>query len=260
MTSRRVRMFAGQRLLGVRPDLTQHRYALSERLCRHFDYRVAYGPFVGLQFDSQSSWSASDRAGMILGCYEANVLRELARLCNGARPMVDIGAADGYYAVGAVYAGLTPRAFCFEMTDAGREVIRANAERNDVADRVEVTGLAGVDFLDHIPSEYWSEDRSAVFLMDIEGGEFDLLTNEVLRRMRHSYAVIELHEAPDLVPSKIDALVARAGEIFDLSVVKTGPRDPAEIPELELMSDDDRWLLMSESRPYAMSWLILEPR
>jgi hypothetical protein len=255
----RVRTFVGQRLLHVQPDLTQHRYGLSERLCEYFDYRVAYGPFAGLQLDPQSWWSAADRGGMILGCYEAQVLRVLQSLCVGARSMVDVGAADGYYAVGAVKAGMVPLAFCFEMSPAGQAVIRSNAAANGVADKIAVAGIADAEFLDWIPEDYWNEDDASVFLVDIEGAEFDLLTSNVLERLRKSRIIVELHEAKGVSPSEVDALIERAAPHFQCDVITSGPRDPGAIQELAAWSDDDRWLLMSESRSYDMRWLVMTP-
>jgi len=52
---------------------------------------------------------------MILGLYERQVLDELTMLCDGAKPLIDVGAADGYYAIGAVHSGLAPRAARFEL-------------------------------------------------------------------------------------------------------------------------------------------------
>lgn len=259
-TVAKARTFVGQRVLHVEPDFTQHRYALSERLCEQFDYRIAYGPLAGLQLDPQSWWSAADRGAMIIGCYEAQVLRELQRICEGSRSLIDVGAADGYYAVGAVKAGLVPRAFCFEMSAEGRAVIAANAEMNGVADRIAITGTADSSFLDSIPREFWSQDERSIFLFDIEGAEFDLLTADTLQRLRNSFLIVELHEAKGTSPSKADVLMNRAERFFQVDVITAGPRDPNAITELSDWSDDDRWLLMSESRPFVMRWLLLTPK
>lgn len=259
-TGRRGVMWFGQRVLGVRPDITQHRYVLSERICQEFDFTVRYGPLAGLRLNPESWWSAADRGAMILGLYEMQVLQELAEFCDGTRPLVDVGAADGYYAIGAVRAGLAPRALCFEATSEGQDVIRANAAANDVADRIEILGTADKGFLDQIPDDYWNESQASVFLFDVEGGEFDLLTDEVLFQLRNSFVIVELHEPIGDRDSKAAALIERANRQFATRLVGTGPRDPSSISALEAWSDDDRWLLMSESPAFDMRWLFMEPR
>ena len=259
-TGRRARMFIGQRWFGNVPDFTQHRYVLSERIARECDYTVANGPFTGLELSRDSWWSAADRGMMLLGYYEAEVLAQLADLCDGAAWLIDIGAADGYYAVGAVKAGLVPSAVCFEMSAEGRSVIQSNSAMNGVSDEIVVLGLAGRNFLDEIPPEAWSEDRPAVFLFDIEGGEFDLLTEDVLRRLRWSSLIVEIHEPIRAKERRADSLIERASKYFDVQIITTGARDPGACQLLELWSDDDRWLLCSESRTYLMRWMVLTPK
>ena len=254
------KIFVAQRWLGVTPDLTQHRYLLSERICQQTGYSVSYGPFKGMRIDPDSSWSAADRGAMILGLYESEVLAALVLACDGQRTLIDVGAADGYYAVGAVHSGLVPAAVCFEMTPQGQEVIRANALRNAVSDRITILGEATESFLDDIPAHLWTEGSPSVFIFDIEGAEFSLLTQEVLRRLRQSHVILELHEFTATDSSCARDLIRNAEAEFDVAIVGTKTRDPSSRPELTAWSDDDRWLLMSEGRPHLMRWLILTPR
>jgi hypothetical protein len=247
-------------ILRVVPDFTQHRYALSETVCKHFGYQVQLGPFAGLKIDPESSWSAADRGSMVLGLYEAPVLDCLTQLCNRGRPLIDVGAADGYYAIGALVGGVSPYCACFEESERGQQVIRMNSAKNGVSDQIEIFGKADGRFLEQLPPRAWREDQPSVFLFDIEGGEFDLLTDEFLSRIHRSYAIVELHEPPGLHVSRTQNLVTRARQHFQVELLEGGPRDPSTIPYLRDWNDDDRWLLMSESRAYAMKWLVLRPK
>jgi hypothetical protein len=99
-----------------------------------------------------------------------------------------------------------------------------------------------------------------VVLIDIEGGEFDLLDREALRHLSRSVVIVELHER--LVEdgeAKLAKLLAEASEYFRVGEFRTGARDLSGFPELAQMNDTDRWLLCSESRPYLMRWLRLDP-
>lgn len=255
----RARLFASQRVLKASPDLVQHRFLLSSRIADDADFVVQHGPFSGTRLAPESWWSAADRGSMVLGFYEKEVLDALVGISADARVLVDVGAADGYYAAGALVGGLVERAVCFEMSAEGRDVIRVNAERNGIADRIVVRGLAGTDFLNEIPAADLGDGSECVFLFDIEGGEFDLLTEGNLARIARSRIIIEIHEAFE-GGSKAEELTARAAPHFDIEVLRTGARDPGALPELASLNDDDRWLLCSESRGYLMRWLVLTPR
>jgi len=98
-TLRKGKTFVGQRYLGAQPDLVQHRYMLSDRLAAQMSYTVAHGPFRGLKLSQERWWSAADRGSMLLGIYEGEVLAAIGSLARGRTTLVDIGAADGYYAV-----------------------------------------------------------------------------------------------------------------------------------------------------------------
>lgn len=254
------RVFLGQRLLRISPDLTQHRFLLGDRLARQLSDTVRYGPFAGLRLMEGSWWSGADRGGMLLGFYESEVLSELASLSSRYSTFVDIGAADGYYAVGMVRSGFCKFSICFETSPGGQQAIRELADANHVGDSVQVLGHADGDFVQSLKSLGFSQHEGALFLMDIEGGEYDLLTQDVLSVLANSCVIVELHSQDDGSNTNNRSLVGRAKEFFECSIISQGSRNPNTFPELASWDDDDRWLLCSESRPYLMSWLVLRPR
>lgn len=72
----------------------KHKLHLSNALREFHKNRVAYGPFKGLQFTTDSHWGLSDKGTMILGLYEQEVLQELQMLPAGYNVFIDLGAAD----------------------------------------------------------------------------------------------------------------------------------------------------------------------
>ena len=231
---------------------------LSRRFDRRFDSTVAYGPFRGLKLSPDSWWGASDRAAMLFGIYEQEVLRSIFDAPAARRVFIDIGAADGYYATGVLTSGRFDRAVCFEAAETGRAVIRGNAERNGVADRLEILGAADAAALAALPPD---ELASAVVLMDIEGAEFDLLVRRALEALRRAVVIVELH--PFNVADgagRLAALRKNAADFFTVSIFTTGARDLSMFPELAALPDIDRWLVCGESRPCLMSWLRLDPK
>lgn len=241
-----------------RRAINAHRKHLALQIASEHQWRVSYGPFAGMQISPVAWWDQTDLASKILGFYELEVLKVLSSVDRARYHFfVDLGAADGYYAIGALRAGLFQKAFCFEMSERGREVIRANADLNDISDSVAIFGYADSRFHESLPEGSLS---STVVLIDIEGGEFDLLTDELLVRLKDAMLVIELHEF--MVgdgAAKLKRLVDRLERVYKLHWLTTGARDLSGFESLSVLNDTDRWLLCSESRTQRMKWVVCEP-
>ena len=245
-----------QTAAGVERDALQRRRAiLARELDRELGSVVRYGPFAGLRL-AASSWG-SDRASMLLGFYEKEILDLFADLPERTDILVDLGAADGYYAIGAVVGGVVGRSICFEIEPAGREAIAANATANGVAEKIAIHGRAEADFAELLSPE---ERARSVVLIDIEGAEFALLSPAVFAAMGEAMFVIEVHRWAEDGKSGLDRLIEDAAATHAPTVVRTGPRDLSSYPELEELPDNDRWLLCSEGRRRLGTWLVLTPR
>ena len=241
-----------------RRAINAHRKHLALQIASDHQWRVGYGLFAGMQISPVAWWDQTDLASKILGFYELEVLNVLSQVDRSRyRYFVDLGAADGYYAIGAMRAGVFQKTFCFEMSGRGREVIRANAALNNVSESVAVFGYADQRFYESLPEVQLS---ATVILIDIEGGEFDLLTDELLFRLKDSMLVIELHEfMVDDGSAKLKRLVDKLEKIYKLKWLTTGARDLSGFESLNVLNDTDRWLLCSESRAQRMKWVVCEP-
>lgn len=252
-----------RRLLGASPArghvavIRAHRANLARRLLVEFDRTVRYGPFAGMRLLDSSAWSPGDKAPMLLGLYERELLSEIVAAPPRYDRFVDVGAADGYYAVGLLVADRFAHVTAYEMSEAGRISIRMAGELNGVADRLEIRGAAEVGFHDAISPE--DRDRS-VFLVDIEGAEFDVLTEEAFRALSRSMLFVETHPWEDPGGSRLAALGRAAAGTHDVAVIVHSGRDIYQFAELSHLHEDDLWLLCSEGRPCAMSWLKFTPR
>ena len=195
---------------------------------------------------------------MIFGFYKLKVLEVLNGLSESGqfRNFFDIGAADGYYGVDVLIKGLFENPYCFEISASGQKAIGKTAQLNGMAERVTVFGKAEEDFYRKFEPELFS---SSVILMDIEGGEFDLLNASVFRAFQKSALIVEIHEWADPTGEKIEKLRKDAEEFFTISDVRTSARDLSKYPELHQYIDNDRWLLCSESRGSLGRWFVLNP-
>ena len=259
-TLRSISMYVCQTFFDVQPDLVQRRYHLGQRLSHLLNATISYGPFAGTQLAAMNHWSAADRGSMLLGMYEKEVLAELVRLSEGRDILVDVGAADGYYAIGSLTGGLVSQALCFELDTDGQRMITLQAELNNVQDFVTVLGAADECFVNSLGKHFPKGTDNCVFLIDIEGAEFELLTYPVLEAISPAPLIIELHDFEPESRQAAESLIDRVSRYYDSTIIHQGDRNPNQFVELKSWSDDDRWLLCSESRVTRMRWLVCEPK
>jgi hypothetical protein len=244
--------------LGIGNPIKRRKLQLACLINDLFDSIVAYGPFKGLQLVRNSSWGVTDRASMLLGLYEQEVLTSLFNVPKSHKIFVDLGAADGYYGIGVLVSKHFDQSYCFEISKKGQAVIAKNAELNYVANKLRIYGKAEKDFYKNLPADKLS---TLVLLVDIEGGEFDLFDVKLFKALKGSIIFIELHDwMINDGDNKLAKLKSEASKYFNFTEITTTSRDLSVFPELRSFNDTDRWLICSESRKKLMTWLRLDPK
>ena len=158
------------------------------------ELRVAGGPFKGMQYPSAQSYGSA-LLPKLLGSYESElhpVLEEILRNDYGA--IVDIGCAEGYYAVGL---GLRfPRAeiYAFDTSPHARRLCGEVAKLNGLNGRVHIGGFCDEATLGSI-----SLGSKALIISDCEGYEGLLFTREIVSALlgRHD-VIVETHDFIDI--------------------------------------------------------------
>ena len=241
--------------------MTKHRRHLSREVMKIFNNTVASGPFKGMKLPICSAWGQEDQAVRVLGIYEREVQNEVVKLTRQFKTstFIDLGGADGYYAIGVLVNDLYPHSIVYETTVNGRETIARAARLNYCADRVTIKGTAKPGFLSELKAE-GLDLNNCLFLFDIEGEEFDLLTTEVLEHLSNSVLIVEVHDFTATQKKAAQKLEQQAAHHFNVRTITTGSRNPGKFKELANLTDHDRWLLMSEGRGKLMYWLVLTPK
>ena len=219
---------------------------------------IAYGPFKGMMLSEDVWWSKSDLITQTLGIYEEHVLDKLIYFSNkGAKSFIDIGAADGYFAVGMAFSKTYPEVHAFEIDPKGQEYIKENATRNLCSDAVNVYGEANIASL----KKLINKEFKSTLLIDIEGAEYDLLNNEMLSLLAGNYIICELH--PWLINNGYELqkdLLERASQKFNLELIMRESYAPNLFPEFNDLSDEERLVAVGEGRAKNMQWLVLTPK
>ena len=72
---------------------------------KRYNYKIAYGPFKGMKLFENVWWSKNDRITQTLGIYEEHVVDKIISFSKeGSKRFIDIGAADGYFAIGMAFS------------------------------------------------------------------------------------------------------------------------------------------------------------
>lgn len=246
--------------LGIKKfdPIQKRRIEISKQLDELFKSTVQYGPFKGLKLSPKTWWGSADRASMLLGLYEKDVLDSLQNIPKKFTTFIDLGAADGYYGIGVLVNNLFQNSICFEISEKGRQTIRDNAQLNNVLNKVEIRGIAKNDFYHDLSTLTLS---NAVLFIDIEGAEFELIDKATFSAFNKSIIFVELHDwFFEDGEEKLKKLKNDSNSTHVLTELTMGSRDLSIFPDLNKLHDNDRWLICSEGRGQLMKWLRFDPK
>jgi hypothetical protein len=212
---------------------------------------VVSGPFVGMKLLVEATWGDGDLSPKLLGCYEAELHPAIAEaVSRDPRTVINIGCAEGYYAVGMALALPQARVYAFDSDEKGQAICRRAAAANQVSQRIMVAGTCGIETIRGIISQ----DERPLLIVDCEGAELQLLDPAQAPEILQCDMIIECH---DFINSQITpTLLARFASSHNIETVFEGPRDPNKFVSLQDRGSLDRWLAVNENRPVMMNWLV----
>ena len=171
---------------------------------------VQSGPFKGMRFAQRSTEGC--HVPKLLGTYEHELHPHIeAAIARGYGHVVNIGMADGYYAVGLAMRMPNVKVHGFDLAEKAHAVAREVADMNNVSDCVEIGGLfAGEDFAGYPAGD-------TLVICDIEGAEDALLDPERYSALAGMDLIVELHEG--VKPGIARRICARFELSHDMTVV-----------------------------------------
>ena len=217
---------------------------------------VQQGPFAGLKIVTLSAGSAF--IPKLLGIYERE-LNECVEELIASRPsvVIDIGAAEGYYAVGLARRLPESHVIAFEMQESARDKLAQNASANGVTDRLEIRGCCDVECLRQALSNF----PNPAVVCDVEGAENELLDPESVPKLSNAQVLVELHDF--IRPGTTERLIQRFSPTHSITQIDQTPRPrddfPWKTPGTRLLPKRYLDWAVSEWRPVPMSWLWMTP-
>lgn len=219
--------------------------------------QVRLGPFEGMRYVDVSQGSCY--IPKLLGIYERE-LHEVVEDLIAARPLtvVDLGAAEGYYAIGLARRLPETRVVAFEMEERGRTALAAMAALNNVAGRVVVRGKCEADDLRAV----LDESKNPAVICDVEGYEDVLLDPGAVPSLAETRILVELHDF--IVPGLCERLTQRFSPTHEVERIWQADRSTSEFPwttlGTRLIPHEYLVWAVNEWRPVRMSWLSMVPK
>src|SRR5713101_1277772 len=221
------------------------------------DLTVANGPFKGMLYPAARA-VASALLPKLLGSYESELHPALERLLAGDyTAIVDIGCAEGYYAVGLGLRFPHAEVYAFDTDPDARQACFEMAKLNGIADRTHIEEFCDEKLLTSIPL-----GTRALIISDCEGYEAALFSQTLAQRLSPHDLIVETHDFIDIeISSKVRSAFGKTHNVESIKTLDDiGRAHTYQCRELEKYTTKERRIILSERRPAIMEWLVMTPR
>jgi precorrin-6B methylase 2 len=217
---------------------------------------VASGPFAGMKWTSHPFGGAL--LPRLLGSYESELHPVLeASMQQNYSTIVDIGCAEGYYAIGM--ARRLPRAvvYAFDTSPHARRMCARLAKMNGVEDRVRIGESCDPSVLASLPL-----GERALIISDCEGYEKTLFNPRMAGLLARHDRIVEVHDFIDIeISSKLRQAFLQTHSIESIqSVDDIQKAHTYRCPQLEKCDVRTKWLALSERRTGIMEWFVIKSK
>jgi len=191
----------------------------------------------------------------IVGTYELEILPAIHdTIRRQPDVIIDVGAAEGYYAVGLATRLPNVRVIAYDIYRPARHMLRTLAKLNGVLDRIDIRGQCTPETLE---KDVGSAQRP-VIICDCEGYEDDLLQPTPSSNLNRASLLVEMHEM--FKPGVTARIRQRFSTTHLVQEFDTADRNEAQVPTSLGLSPAEARLTMDERRADAMQWLYFRPR
>ncbi len=214
------------------------------------EYFVHNGPFVGMKYIQQSTGSAL--LPKILGSYEEPIHKWIEQIISNPekyRIILDIGCAEGYYAVGFALRMPNTEIIAYDVNDRAREKLNKMIEINKIKNII-VKDECSFDELN------LKSKKGTLVFCDIEGAEKMLLDPIKVSNLLTVDILVESHDCSE--PGVTDVLISRFFKTHAIEIVVDYPSRIKHYTVPNQISMEDYNELINEHRAEAMRYLFIK--
>ena len=218
---------------------------------------VANGPFKGMRYPAAESYG-SMLLPKLLGSYESELHPALEALfANDYTAIVDIGCAEGYYAVGLGLRFPGANIYAFDTSPKARQMCAEMAALNGLGSRIHIGSLCDAETLRSIPL-----GDKALIISDCEGYENVLFSREIAGFLADHDLIIEAHDFIDIeISPNLRRIFFETHHITSISSTDDIEKAHSyQFGELDHYTTSERCTILGERRPGIMKWLVLTAR
>ena len=221
---------------------------------------IVNGPYKDTHLNCKTNWGGYDWSSKLLGIYEEQVQKKIVEIKEKyhLKNVVNFGGGDGYHVVGLIKNKFFEKGIVFEIDKISREYLIDNIKKNNLENKIYLENEANFKKVKtHIEDDELSK---TLYLIDIEGEEYNIINKENLVYYNKSILIIEDHHFLVNDKKKKEIFLENLNTNFDIEILKNSSRNPFKFSFMNDLKDDDRWLLMSEGRATNMNWMICIPK
>lgn len=224
---------------------------LANTFIQHHGAEIIGGPFAGMKYlDAAAEGALIPR---LLGAYESELHSHLERLeAGGLDCVIDVGCAEGYYAVGLARAMPGVTVYAYDIDEKARAKCAELAAINEVADRVVIGGEFAPDGFEAFAG------RRALVMVDAEGAEVDILQPALSSALAGMSIIVETHDL--YRPGALATMLERFSPTHDIVRVDQAPKVFDMPPWLAELPHLDQLLAVWEWRARPTPWLVMTPK
>lgn len=218
---------------------------------------VLSGPFCGMKYYNKIVWGPITPKW--LGTYECE-LHDIVdyMIKRKYSKILDIGAAEGYYAVGLAYMSPESHVISYDVDYIARKRLLELKQLNDVSN-IEIKGYCDYD---EITAQLC---KNALIVCDIEGCEYDLLRPDKCQALAGYDLLVEIHSFQDKSVSDVEqSIIQRFCATHEIQVLSISQRDitsiASQIPTLRNISKSIVERAVDECRWMPQVWLFMKRR
>jgi hypothetical protein len=235
----------------LRLSASHRAHLIANTLIHTGGLKVRVGPFADMVIPNRSTEGCF--VPKLLGCYEAELHPVIEHIrARGYPNVVNIGCAEGYYAVGLARLLPNSRIWAYDTDEEARRICAWGAEQNGVSNRIEIAGTFSHDDFAGFPA------GDTIVICDIEGAELDLLNPAKAPALAGFDIQVELHHMLDFPPNK--AFVDQFEDSHHIQRILPSTRDIEAFPELRDLEHLDQLLAFWEFRRGPNPWLFMSAR
>jgi hypothetical protein len=219
--------------------------------------RILRGPFKGMVYPDGYAMQM-EQFQKIIGSYESELHSVVELACKQKyADVVNIGAGEGYYAVGLAMRMSGVAMYAFEMDQQAAESCKQMAAANHVDHQFIFKGECNVDQLALME---FNPNRKGLIICDCEGCELEVLDPKHIPQLMYCDLLVEIHDLSPSGPSSFEMMNSRFTETHTITPINMKSRDPRHFPELETLNALEVETVLSQRRLYSVGWMFLETR